>query len=103
MKLKVSNFRGKMTSPVSDFVSGFLGELVSSPGFENVSKNIKQQIQHLLLLVNLFIKYQSAIQLIIDEHSRVKVSCIIIIHICIVKCIYRYFLGKYFTRTAIMG
>ena len=66
--------KGKMTQVLAEFVANFLGEVVSDPDFWHVSSNIKQQIQHLLLLVNLSIKYSNNIQLITDEHSKIKVS-----------------------------
>ena len=76
--IKISDFlnfsKGEMTQVSAEFVANFLGEVVCDPDFSHVSSNIKQQIQHLLLLVNLFIKHSKHIQLITEEHSKVKVS-----------------------------
>ena len=64
-----------MTLVLANFISSFLSEVVSDPDFEHVSIIIKHQIRHLLLLVNLTIKYSQNIKLITDEHSKIKVSC----------------------------
>ena len=59
---------------LANFVSTYIGDVVCDPDFGHVSTSMRQQIQHLLLLVNLSTKYSKNIQFIIDEHSKIKVS-----------------------------
>ena len=56
-----------------DFVSKFLNEVVNGQEFDNVDAKIRQQIHHLLVVIDLSTKNPEECQYIIDEQAKVQV------------------------------
>ena len=75
MDLESFIFQIMMTN-IADTVASLLNDVLSCQEFENVDIKIRQQIQHLFLLIDLLIRNPETgkFQFILEEHAKVKVS-----------------------------